>query len=749
MGAIESMKKSLYQIYHNTIKITVLNKDGLIFDDADWRNLLLISLYRFIGISILIYMLDFILTSSYNHPFDWGNLADGVSTIAVDIAGGIVGHIVAGIVFGIKFGIAIGVVLSIAVGIAGKGTAETTKNTVAGIVVVIVGSIMMGIAGGIVFGIVVGIIGPIAGGIAENTEVSTVLITIVGIVVAIGILYSDFRLTYIPFHIIQYWRVKFLGHEPFSLFRNSPIYWDDRIMVSLPFLSDFLVILAETNREKGFKEIEFVSSKRPSQRKAAFSALLGITINDLGRVKSIQGIADASGNISFVYSLEGVHDGGFGDAVRHIEDISIDAKSYLDSSGKYNKLRNLNAVANDIDDATKKLIATKGPVGHEFMSVIDTWSQIIKEENKKLTEIENGEFEEIPNPYIFGIPIKPDENNRLFVGRQDIIKKIESDLSNISQKPTLFLYGRRRLGKSSILLNLPRFLTKQYISVYIDCQDPGTRESTASFCYTISKSISNSLKDRGFFIECPLFESFQKSPFTTLDTWFDQVESMLETEDRLVLISLDEYEKLEESIIKNDLAIEILDKLRNIIQHRKHVIVLITGSNELNELKLDWADYLISAKTIKLGFLTKDDARILITNPIDDFNLNYEGGENGEVVNKIMDVTNCHPYFVQALCFELVNHLNTQHRKDVIVDDVDAVIDDVLISAGNFFHYIWNTECSKKEKNVLRRIIGDRSIVGHDKEIGSLIRKEIIEKANGNYAFKVELMKKWIEKNAI
>ena len=170
------------------------------------------------------------------------------------------------------------------------------------------------------------------------------------------------------------------------------------------------------------------------------------------------------------------------------------------------------------------------------------------------------------------------------------------------------------------------------------------------------------------------------------------------------------------------------DKLRNIIQHRKHVIVLITGSNELNELQLDWADYLISAKTINLGFLTKDDARILITNPIDDFNLNYEGGENGEVVNKIMDVTNCHPYFVQALCFELVNHLNTQHRKDVIVDDVDAVIDDVLISAGNFFHYIWNTECSKKEKKILKRIMHDYSIVGYEKEIESLTRKEIIDK---------------------
>lgn len=747
MGAIEFIKKYSYKIYQYAFKRIAPNKSVSIFDSKDTLYALFNFLYLYIGISILYYVFKFIIIAPYDGSFNWSNFAAGVFTISEDIAGDIVERIVVGIIAGIKFGIAIGIVLSIVVGIALKNTAETVKSIVTAIVVVIVGSIMMSIAGGIAGGIIMGTVVPIMGGIAETPEVSTVLTTMVIIVAAIGLVFSDFRLIYIPLHLMQYWRVKFLGHEPFSLFRNSPIYWDDRIRRPLPFLSDFLVILAEANRKEGIKEIEFVSSKRPSQRKAAFSALLDVTIKDLARVKSIQGIADASGNISFVHSFESAHDERFGDAVRSIEDIAIDAKSYLDSSGKYNKLRNINAVANDIDDAKKKMIAIKGSVGHKFLPVINTWSRIITKENKKLTEIENGEFEEIPNPYIFGNPIHPDGKSRLFVGRLDTIQKIESYLSNSSQKPTLFLYGRRRLGKSSILLNLPRFLTKQYISAYIDCQDPGTRENAASFCYTLSKSISNSLNDRGYNTEYPRFESFQNSPFTIIDNWFDQIEIILKTENRLVLISLDEYEKLEESILKNDLTIAILDQLRNIIQHRKQFVVLITGSNELNELQLNWADYLISAKTIKLGSLTQDEARILITNPIDDFNLNYEGGENGDVVNKIIDVTNCHPTFVQALCFELVNHLNDQHRKDAIINDIDVAIENVLISAGNFFHYIWNTECSEKEKKILKRIMHDYPIGRYEKEIESLTKKEIIDKTNGDYIFKVELMKKWIEKN--
>jgi len=175
--------------------------------------------------------------------------------------------------------------------------------------------------------------------------------------------------------------------------------------------------------------------------------------------------------------------------------------------------------------------------------------------------------------------------------------------------------------------------------------------------------------------------------------------------------------------------------------------VLITGSKELSELKLNWSDYLISAKTIKLGYLSKDEARILITNPIDDFSLNYEGGENGEVVNKIIDVTSCQPYLVQALCFDLVNYLNTQHRKEARMDDIDVAIEKVLVSAGNYFYYIWNSECSEKEKEILKRLVSNLPLKGDEEEINSLMRKEIIEKINGNYKFKVELMKKWIERN--
>jgi hypothetical protein len=700
-----------------------------------------LSFFSFV-ISVIIVGIIGIIITIFGHSFDWiESLILIALSIAIGILVGIAGGIAGGIAVGIAVGIAGGIVFGIAAGNTVGNTAGIAAGIAFGIVIGIVYSTMFFIRNGIVFGIVIGIVIGIAFGIAVGIESS----------IAFGIAYffSYFRVFYIFPHMIQYLRVKILKGEPFCLFRHSPIYWDETILMPLPFLSDFLVILTQDNMKKGLFEIEFVSSKRPTQRKAALIALLEITVKDLSKLESIKEIADVSNSLDFISAFESYLPKEFSSVMRYIENISNDAKSYVHSTSNYNKVINLNILMNDIDAFKKKLVVTKGPVGYKFSSAGENWYQIITEENKKLRELKKQIFEEIPNPYIFGNPVRPDDTHRLFVGRMDIIKEIKVNLYNISQKPALFLHGRRRVGKSSILINLPRFLGNQYVSAYIDCQDARTRQSNASFCYSLAKSISSSLIDRGFSVTCPSLDSFKKSSFTILGNWFDELErkDFLAKEKKIILIALDEYEKIEESIIKGALTIEVLDQLRNIIQHREHFAVLITGTKELKELTLDWSDYLISAKTIKIGHLTKDEAKILITNPIDDFNLNYEGGESGKVINRIIDVTNCHPYLVQALCFELVNYLNYQQRKIAKFEDIDVVIEKLLISAESYFYYIWNSECSKREKQLLIELVNNRPLKVYENEIYSLIRKEIIEKINGNYRFKVELMKKWIRLN--
>ena len=459
----------------------------------------------------------------------------------------------------------------------------------------------------------------------------------IGALTVFGFLFTYFRIYNIFPHLIQYYRAKISVEKSIEFFINSPIHWDEVTIIPLPFLSKFLSLLIYTDANKSSSEIEFILSERPAQRKGALKSILTISINNLSKFDSMDQIAEVSSSNSIFFSFfEALLPTDLRNIIKNMEDITIEANSYIDASSNYNKIRSLNTLLSDVEDLKKILLTKKDPLVPKLYYIAEVWSKIIKEENKKFVGQKLDESEEIPNPYIFGNPIKPDDSSRLFVGRLDIIELIKSNISVSYQRPAIFLYGRRRVGKSSVLLNLPKLIGKDYISVYIDCQDVKYRENNVSFCYNVLKSMSNSINDRGIYSEYPPIELLNNSCFTILSEWFDNIEILLEKEDKLLLITFDEYEKIEESIINCHISIEILDQLRNIIQHRSNFVVLVAGSNELKKLKINWSDYLIGTKMIKLGNLSENDAKILIANPTDDFCLSFEGGKNGKAINRIL-----------------------------------------------------------------------------------------------------------------
>lgn len=774
----------MFQICQCIFKpVTFTNYENNLDLKSKRKLLLELSFYSFI---ISVFIVLTIRTISFyllKIPFTWFSIiivALGIiSGIFYGVRLGIAIGIAVGISFGIFWGtfedINVGIGLGISLGV-GFGTAlgiyETTKgNTNASEslgnfpIFIAVCSCLCALGSAILvitLGIIRGSNESITLAIEEiNMGISKGLAAGFAGGIGFSIVYS--RIFYMFPHLIQYFRAKYSNENSFELFKKSPIYWDEAIIYPLPFLTDFLLILIEANQDQGISETEFVSDKRPFQRKAAFNACLQMIILNLSNYKSINDISNASKDILVLYSFEGVLSKEINKKLKTLEDLSTSAKRYLNTSTHFNQIQSLYELEEKIVDFKKsleltkkfqyyKFLSIKKSPNEEFLLITEKWLEIITQEKKQFRRQDILSFKEIPNPYIFGNPVNADKSSRLFVGREDIVKLIKSNLSsNISQKPALFLYGRRRIGKSSILVNLHKLLEEEYIPVYIDFQDPKYGESQPSFCYHLSKTILDALNNvelLEFTGEYPNIDSFQNNPFTTLGYWLDKAEEFLKDGKHIVLICIDEYEKIEECIQKGFLTISVLNQLRNIIQHRKYFILLISGSNELRELKLNWADYLINTKMIKISYLSKDDTRILITNPIDSFTLNYKGGIYGDAVNRIIYLTNCQPYLTQAICFELVNYLNSQNRKEASIEDVNLAADKVLVSANVYFDYIWNEECTDKEKDFLNQIIESKYKEGYNAEIRSLLRKEIIEEINSEYKFKIELMKKWIEKNA-
>ena len=222
---------------------------------------------------------------------------------------------------------------------------------------------------------------------------------------------------------------------------------------------------------------------------------------------------------------------------------------------------------------------------------------------------------------------------------------------------------------------------------------------------------------------------------------------------------LDEFEVLDSAISKGRFDEEdILGMLRHLIQHRPKFKVLIAGSHTIEEYQR-WASYLINVQVVNVSYLLDCEARKLIENPIKDFTLRYEA----DAVERILQLTRCHPFLVQLMCSELIALKNEQEpsiRRLATLADVEAAIPEALSTGGFFFADIQNNQVDATGLEILRFIAarGEEAIVSRKNialefknvdylsSIKLLLQRDLIEELEYGYCFQVELIRQWFEK---
>src|SRR5438067_941431 len=172
-------------------------------------------------------------------------------------------------------------------------------------------------------------------------------------------------------------------------------------------------------------------------------------------------------------------------------DASRDAARYLDSLGwqtRQDALKSMIANLTRAENEENVLITSfDGKYDERLRAVITGW---LNHARIKLDELEQEpqRTEQIQNPYVVGPVLEL--GTSLFVGRRDLARQLEQDLRRGSHRPTFFLNGERRMGKSSTLRQLPRLLNDHYfLPVFYDLQAPGIRSSTAAFLGTVAEEI--------------------------------------------------------------------------------------------------------------------------------------------------------------------------------------------------------------------------------------------------------------------
>jgi uncharacterized protein len=423
-------------------------------------------------------------------------------------------------------------------------------------------------------------------------------------------------------------------------------------------------------------------------------------------------------------------------AVQKFDKASAAVGQYLSLHSEYRKGEALSEALSGVDSLVSLLVSAKSPLAPRLLRIAERWQELIAEEKNRFRKSAEA-TPETPNPFVFGTPVAETDYN-LFSGRQDVVRQIEESILGSRQSPTLLLHGSRRMGKTSILNQLPRLLGQHFAPAVVDCQNPAVRHSPQTLLRHLARKISEGLLRRSVSIEAPAEAAFAAAPFNTFDEWLEEVERATPTSLR-VLLCLDEYEKLQD-MLKHEWGGQFLDYLRHVIQHRPRLILMFTGAHTFAEVGPEWTDRFINARRIRVGFLRREEVLPLLTHPIPEFDITYEQ----DAIEKMFAETNGQPFLTQALAFELVQYLNEQHRKRVTVADVEEAIARALASGDSYFNNVWN-DAGPKGQAILRAVaVGAQPPLYSDAL--SWLRKHDVLNSTGQFA--VPMLRRWVIDNA-
>ncbi|MEH1965524.1 nSTAND1 domain-containing NTPase [Nostoc sp.] len=520
-----------------------------------------------------------------------------------------------------------------------------------------------------------------------------------------------------------------------------PPRFDKRIVLPLPFMDVMIVEAYRKNPRAALETIHYLITST-NQQKVAAQAISGIAVDILNRCQRLSDIVEIANQLAWIPSPPPKE---LGIILPQFLDISQDVRASEEATSPYRKYELLNIPINALHQLGESLALTKNArVALSFGNAAQRWLTILETAQHTLNE-QAQRSQEIRQVYIAGNSLDPETAKNRFKGRIDIFREIES-LALSEQPPVLLLYGGRRTGKTSALKYLPYRIQANIVPLLVDLQGAASATTLKGLAENLAQQIIEAARrlPRKVYLPNPDANKLAEDPFPALQTWFAEIERS--NSGKQFLLCLDEYERLSE-VVEATSSRAPLNFIRNLLQHQRKWILLFSGSQELSELDDYWSDYLINTRALRMTYLQESEARDLIQQPVENFRNIYEP----TAVDEIIQLTRCQPYLVQLVCYEVVELLNRDIRRNrreadtakATAQDVKEVIPVVLERGDPYFRELW-TSLAESDRSLLRRIIHGETPTPQDKGvIRKLTRKEILT-PEGN-AFQVPLVQKYIE----
>lgn len=343
----------------------------------------------------------------------------------------------------------------------------------------------------------------------------------------------------------------------------------------------------------------------------------------------------------------------------------------------------LDRVIAHLTEAQRKAKKLSPPERDILCRTIDQWLKIVRRAR--------GDFHRVENPYVAGPPIDPEAGSPFF-GRQDIFDWVAENLHGATQKNILVLHGERRMGKTSILLQLERGELGEPLRkgngrplcpVYVDMQAL-TDIGTHLFLNGIAKRIGQHPAVQGK-VSVPSDADFEKAPYAIFRGFMEEVSNLLDP--ALLVLMFDEFEALEKRVADHKVDADIYEQLRHQMQFRPNITFILAGTRQLEELSADYKGIVFTvALHREVGFMDEADARDLVQQPVAG-QVVYEDA----AVDELVRTTHGHPYLLQWLCQWLISEMNRRAESNFIsLGDINAAIEYFIRQRSGHLKYIWD-----------------------------------------------------------
>jgi hypothetical protein len=538
--------------------------------------------------------------------------------------------------------------------------------------------------------------------------------------------------------------------------RHCSLHWDECVFLPLPYLKSMLLLASGESLDGTLQAIDFIVRERPQQHWAAQAAAYELALRDLEKRTILYDIGQAHQQLALLLPAEVRSlNASAATVFRYLDDSSQEAASYYAQIDKRDRQEALERMMSSLQKIHVHTAFSSTKLNQRLNTVVNQWRMLAQQGKETLLSVSGHLY--IDNPYAPGNPLEL--GDPLFVGRGDIVQKLGQALQK-KYRPTFLLTGERRMGKSSILKHLPVLLGPRYLPVFYDLQTPGMIASTAAFFATLAAGMEKQLRDRGLPVQklerSQLDDAQQQDEFKVYDLfeqWFAEVERALEQVNRTLILTFDEFEKLEDAEEKGTINCNLLfNWFRSVIQNRPHLALLFSGAKMVGDMGRSWAGYFVNVERIKVGFLRETDAYDLIVHPIPHI-------FNEEVAREIMHATHCHPFLIQAVCKHIIEILNESSRDRATVTDVPVSIADVFESWGGYFWDLWD-RCDLDQRISLLALLAlqnaeadqivQRSGLSKQRALLTLEKlqmRDLVTREEGTYRFTIPIFAQWVEQN--